>query len=591
MDKPASSMNAPQFPAKKLEISIHSFKDRILENCVYVDKTPYIYELISNESNCFLSRPRRFGKSLLISTLKEIFSGNKELFKNCWIYDKIGWEKYNIIHLDFINVDFNSIGLERAIYHALDSLAEPFNIKLSKETIKERFLELIKLLSKEKKVVILIDEYDKPITEYIDDIPEAEKNRDILKNFYSILKSQVSNIRFLLITGVSKFSRVSIFSDLNHLADISIDPQYSNMLGYTAEEIEDYFSDYINNWEKREGQNRSILFERLKDYYDGYSWDGENFVYNPFSILSFFRTYQFRNYWFATGSPTFLVKKLKNTDIAIDRYECLSVTDSFFDKFDISSIDISVLLFQTGYLTIKTIEENEYILSYPNREVRESFFRYLLEGYSGKSHEAISPVTKKIRQTLNDNNIDAFIQSLKILLSSIPYNIQIENREAYYHSLIYIALRLSMFEVQCEIQSAMGRSDIVVLTDHYAYVMEFKLGSATTALNQIEEKKYYLPYLDTNKRVILLGIGLNEAERNIGEWKIREAKRETDELKETNKPETKVQAPNNEKNEMERQIERQMAKRMLADGLPIEMIVKYTGLSEEEIKQINLPES
>ncbi|MGE5343136.1 MAG: AAA family ATPase, partial [Candidatus Omnitrophota bacterium] len=288
----------------KLEISIHSFRDRILGNCVYVDKTQYIYELISRDSNCFLSRPRRFGKSLLLSTLKEIFSGSKELFKNCWIYDKIDWETYNIIHLDFINVDFKTIGLERALWNAMDSLAEPFNIKLSKETIKERFLELIKILSKDKKVVILIDEYDKPVIDYIEDIPEAEKNRDILKNFYSVLKSQVPNIRFLLITGVSKFSRVSIFSDLNHLKDITIQPLYSKMLGYTTEEIEYYFSDYIDKWEKQNGQNRAILFEDLKNYYNGYSWDGENFVYNPFSILSFFDDYELENYWFATGSPT-----------------------------------------------------------------------------------------------------------------------------------------------------------------------------------------------------------------------------------------------------------------------------------------------
>ncbi|MGE5340318.1 MAG: AAA family ATPase, partial [Candidatus Omnitrophota bacterium] len=505
MDKQNTSAVPPMGSVPKLEISIHSFKDRIVGNCIYVDKTQYIYELISRDSNCFLSRPRRFGKSLLISTLKEIFSGSRELFKNCWIYDKIDWETYTVIHIDFIDVDFKKFGLEEAIDHQLEDISSQLNIKLTKKSIKEKFGEMIRLLSKDKKVVILIDEYDKPVIDYIDDVPEAEKNRDILKNFYSVLKSQVPNIRFLLITGVSKFSRVSIFSDLNHLKDITIHPLYSKMLGYTTEEIEHYFSDYIELWEKQHNQNRNVLFESLKDYYDGYSWDGENFVYNPFSILNFFDTFQFKNYWFTTGIPTFLVKKLKNTDISIDQYECLSVTDSFFEKFDISSLDISVLLFQTGYLTIKSISEDEYILSYPNREVRESFLRYLLEGYSGKPQEAISPVTKKIRQTLNDNKIDDFIQCLKILFSSIPYNIQIENREAYYHSLIYIALRLSMIHVQCEIQSAMGRSDIVLLTDRYIYVIEFKMGSATSALNQIEERKYYVPYLDHKKKIILLG--------------------------------------------------------------------------------------
>ncbi|MGE5340439.1 MAG: AAA family ATPase, partial [Candidatus Omnitrophota bacterium] len=348
----------------KLGISASSFRNRIRENCVYVDKTRYIYDLITEDFAYFLSRPRRFGKSLLISTLNEIFNGNKELFKDCWIYDKIDWETYTVIHLDFIDVDFKNFGLEEAIDHKLEKMARNFQIKLVGNSMKEKFSEMIEVLAKDKPVVILIDEYDKPVIDYIDEIPEAEKNRDILKNFYSILKSQNQNIRFLLITGVSKFSKVSIFSDLNHLVDITIDPKYAAMLGYTAEEIEFYFSDYIIEWENQTQQDRTILFENLKTYYNGYSWDGKNFVYNPFSILNFFRNYLFRNYWFSSGSPTFLVNKLKNTDIFIDQYECLSVSDSFFEKFDVSSLDISVLLFQTGYLTIKEVQGKKYLLSY-----------------------------------------------------------------------------------------------------------------------------------------------------------------------------------------------------------------------------------
>ena len=220
------------------------------------------------------------------------------------------------------------------------------------------------------------------------------------------------------------------------------------------------------------------------------------------------------------------MNKLKNTDIFIDQYECLSVSDSFFEKFDISSLDISVLLFQTGYLTIKEVQGKKYLLSYPNLEVRESFLQHLLEAYSGKPQYEISPVTERVREALNENKIEDFISCLKILLSSIPYNIQIENREAYYHSLIYIALRLSMLDVQCEIQTAIGRSDIVVIADHYIYVLELKMGSAETALAQIEEKKYYYPYLDSNKKIILIGIGLSETERNIGDWKYREIEKD-----------------------------------------------------------------
>jgi len=559
----------------KLEIGKHTFKDRILENCIYVDKTQYIYELMSRDSNCFLSRPRRFGKSLLISTFKELFSGSKELFKNCWIYDKIEWIEYPIIHLDFLGVDYKKFGLEQALDDTLNSLANKFNVKLHKKSIKGKFGELIEILAKDKKVVVLIDEYDKPIIDYMGNIPEAEKNRDILKNFYSILKAQGSFIKFLLITGVSKFSKVSIFSDLNHLKDITIHPRYSKMLGYTQEEIEHYFSYYIAEWEKKPGQKRQVLFEKLKDYYNGYSWDGINFVYNPFSILSFFDTYLFDNYWFATGSPTFLVNILKKTGVSIDRYERMSVNGDFFEKFDIGTIgidNISSLLFQTGYLTIKEKKDDIYVLSYPNREVRTSFLKYLLEGFSNKPGYETNEITSQIKQALTENKIDDFIQNIKALLSSIPYNIQIENREAYYHSLIYVALKISMMDVQAEIQTALGRSDIVVSLDRYIYIIEFKMGSAQSALDQIEDKQYYAPYLGKSKKIILLGIGFAKTERNIGDWKSRE-------LGEIGSK------TNMDITEEAKEEKWQMVKQMLADKLPIELIVKYSGLSEEEIKE------
>lgn len=561
-------------PGYKLEIGKHTFKDRILENCIYVDKTKHIYELMSRESNCFLSRPRRFGKSLLISTFKEIFSGSKELFKNCWIYDKIEWLEYPIIHLDFLSVPFKSLGLERALFKKLDSISAQFNVKLQGEAISEKFDELIGILAKNKKVVVLIDEYDKPIIDYMDNIPEAEKNRDSLKNFYSILKAHSANIRFLLITGVSKFSRISIFSDLNHLKDITINPRYSKMLGYTQEEIEHYFSHYIADWEKKNGQDRQVLFEKLKDYYNGYSWDGINFVYNPFSILSFFDNYLFDNYWFATGSPTFLVNILKKTGVSVDRYEHMRVNGNFFEKFDIGTIgvdNISSLLFQTGYLTIKEINDQVYILSYPNREVKTAFLQYLLESFSNKPGDETNEIALKIKQALAEKKIDDFIRDIKALLSSIPYNIHIENREAYYHSLIYIVLKISLMDVHAEIQTALGRSDIVVSIDRYIYIIEFKIGSGQEALDQIEEKQYYSPYLGKNKTIILLGIGFAETERNIRDWKSKEIGETGSEIK---KGETKE----------DEDKKWQMAKQMLADKLPMGLIVKYTGLTEDQIK-------
>lgn len=579
----------------KLEIGKSTFRDRILENCIYVDKTQYIYELINRDSNCFLSRPRRFGKSLLVSTFKELFSSSKDLFKNCWIYDKIEWEAYPILHLDFIKVDYKTFGLVRAIDKQLNGLAEQFGIKLTGESIKEKFNELIETLAKTKKVVVLIDEFDKPIIDYMKDIPQAIENRDILKDFYSILKAHNSNLKFLFITGVSKFSRVSIFSDLNHLKDITIHPRYSSMLGYTQEEIEFNFASYIEEWVINTGLARQILFEKLKDYYDGYSWDGINFVYNPFSILNFFDTYRFDNYWFATGTPTFLVDIIKNTVVLVGQYDYMRVSGTFFEKYDIENIgkdNISSLLFQTGYITIKNVIKNNYVLSYPNREVKTSFLQCLLEGFSNKPEYETNTITSKIKQSLTNNRLDEFIDNLRILLSSIPYNIQIKNREAYYHSLIYIALQLSMIDVRAEVQTALGRSDIVINMDQFIYIMEFKRSNAKSALDQILEKQYYAPYVGRNKKIILLGIELNETDRNVGDWIAFDiesnqiiSQSENSEKKSAIEKGASVLKNNNFKL-IKKEEKRIMAIQMLKDNIPIKLISKYSGLSEKEIKKL-----
>jgi hypothetical protein len=269
------------------------------------------------------------------------------------------------------------------------------------------------------------------------------------------------------------------------------------------------------------------------------------------------------------------VNILKKTGASIDRYERMSVNENFFEKFDIGTIgidNISSLLFQTGYLTIKEIKDDIYMLSYPNREVRTAFLQYLLDGFSNKPGDETNEITSQIKQALAENKIDDFIQNIKALLSSIPYNIQIEHREAYYHSLIYVALKISMTDVQAEIQTALGRSDIVVSLDRYIYIIEFKMGSAQSALDQIEDKQYYSPYLGKNKTIILLGIGFAKTERNIGDWKSRvlgEIGSET----------------NMDITEEAKEEKWQMVKQMLADKLPIELIVKYSGLSEKEIKE------
>jgi hypothetical protein len=379
---------------------------------------------------------------------------------------------------------------------------------------------------------------------------------------------------------------------LNHLNDITLHPRYSRMLGFTQEEIEYYFSYYISKWENQTGEDRQVLFEKLKDFYNGYSWDGVHFVYNPFSILSFFDSFRFDNYWFASGSPTFLINILKTSPGFIDQYNRFETDTDFFDKYDIDALNISSLLFQTGYLTIKERKEQVFTLSYPNREVRTAFFKHLLEGFSNKTNEERNQITRNIKNTLSENNIDEFITQIKTLLSSIPYNIQIKNREAYYHSLIYVALQLSMLDVGAEIQTAFGRSDIVVSMEHYIYIIEFKLGTAQSALDQIDAKEYYASYLGKNKKVILLGIGLDEAKRNIGDWESKEAgvkaRKSKPKKPGKEKPGQKQKpAPRTPKDENEttgREEKHRMANLMLSKNYPIEEIILLTGLSEEEIR-------
>ena len=294
---------------KDLPISIQTFKKMREGDYVYVDKTKFVHDIVKNEGNYFLSRPRRFGKSLLINTFKELFLGNEELFRGLWIHDKWDWSKTNpVIHLSFDKMSYDGLGLDGAITHQLKVLAEENNIQFSTNDYKTQFEELLKkLFEKKGKVVLLIDEYDKPIIDYLEkeNLPQAKKNQKIMKNFYAVLKSSEAYLRFFFITGVSKFSKVSIFSDLNHVDDLTLDKKYATMFGYTQEELEFYFEDHIQSVMKSLELTREDLLERMRIWYDGYSWDGKNKLYNPYGIIHFFNKETFHNFWFTSGMPTF----------------------------------------------------------------------------------------------------------------------------------------------------------------------------------------------------------------------------------------------------------------------------------------------
>jgi len=512
---------------KKLPLSIQIFPKLINNDCLYVDKTKIIYDLLSgNGEYFFLSRPRRFGKSLLVSTLAEIFRGNKELFKGLWIYDRIEWTAHPVIHIDLSTIDFKTPEiLEESLKAFLKETAITYGVILDdKRTYKDNFVELIKKLSSLNQVVILIDEYDKPLLEYIEteEIEMSKNIRRVLKNFYGILKGMGAYIRFVFITGVSKFSRVSVFSDLNNLIDITLNEKFSMLLGYTEEELRYYFSSHIERMAQKEGMAPEELLKIIREWYNGYSWDGKNFVYNPFSILSLFNTDSFDNYWFSTGTPTFLIKRIREGRDELMEFENMSMEGITFDSFDIENPDIACLLFQAGYLTIKKITKQNvvksYELSYPNREVRESFLTNLFGEYSVKGVGEGNKILKQMIKAISSENVEGFIQEIKSLLASIPYQIFIKEKEAYYHSLVYLAFRLSGAEIHCEDCTNTGRIDAVWETGKTVYILEFKVGTAEEALKQIKAMNYFEKYVGKEKKIVLLGIGFDPEKRNIGDY-------------------------------------------------------------------------
>ncbi len=516
---------------KNLPLGVQTFRDFIELNYLYVDKTKDIYDLFAKGGKyAFLSRPRRFGKSVLVSTLAEIFSGKKQLFKGLWIYDKIEWIKHPVIHIDFSKITFKDPNsLEQALEMLVEKIAEDNHIKLDpRYFLKEKFGQLIEKMSgaQQQKVVILIDEYDKPMIQYVEanNTQKALEIRDVLKNFYSVIKGSDEFLRFVLITGVSKFSRVSIFSDLNNLDDLTLQEQYSTIVGYTQRELEHYFSPYIDQLAKKRSQSKNALMEIIKKWYDGYSWDAKNFVYNPFSIVNLFKVGSFENFWFATGTPTFLINILKERQVDLLELENLKAYKYTFDSFKIENISTSALLFQTGYLTVKKItiededEEKVYSLDYPNYEVKNSFLTNILDAYTQEKKDFDAGIPKRIGKAIKLGNMEGFIKEIKALFASIPYHLIFGEKEAYYHTVIYLILTLAGAQVRCEEATNKGRIDAVVETENRIYIIEFKMGTAAEAIAQIKEKKYYEKYQGQEKEIFLLGIGFDSQERNIGNY-------------------------------------------------------------------------
>jgi Predicted AAA-ATPase/PD-(D/E)XK nuclease superfamily len=493
---------------QKYPIGIQDFRSLRQDGYVYVDKTEQVHRLVTQGKYYFLSRPRRFGKSLLLSTLKEVFLGSRELFKGLWIEDKNDWGRTSpVIHLSFARLDTRDRSLTDSLGDLLVKTAAGFGLSLQAPTVKEKYAELIeKLYQQHGPVAMLIDEYDKPITDFLgqDELPTALANRDTLKSFYSVVKDLDPYIRFFFLTGVSRFSKVSIFSDLNNLNDISVTGLYATLLGYTQAELEHYFGQEIDLLAISEGMGRQEMLDKVKLWYNGYLWGGRETVYNPFSVLNLAQKGEFSNYWFATGTPTFLVKKLREK-FTYDLEE-VQVTEAQLGNFQVEDVDELALLFQTGYLTIREKTADIYTLRYPNQEVRHALLQFMLTGFSHQA-QAGALILNMVRY-LQKRDYDRFRDALNTLLAQVPYDQFMERYEAFYHAIFFMAFSLMQAYTQAEVQVARGRIDVVVHTADAFFVIEFKVnGGAAEALAQIREKGYHQKYLHQGREVVLIGLG------------------------------------------------------------------------------------
>ncbi len=508
---------------QKYSLGIQSFRELREQNCVYVDKTQYIYNLITQLKCTFLSHPRRFGKSLLISTLEYLFQGRQDLFKGLWIEDKITWEEHPVLSFSFAKADFHKMDFENYLDSKIEEHAKHFEIVLQTKTIASKIEELIITLSKryQKGVVLLVDEYDKPITEFLrkDDLAIADRNRETMRLFYSPLKDLDEHLRFLFLTGVSKFSKVSIFSDLNHLEDITMGRRFPTLLGYTEAEITHHFQERIQEIADIQALTYEKCFETMRLWYNGYSWNkGKDKVYNPTSVLKFLSDMEFQNYWFETGTPAFLVDMLKNKFLY--NLETIDVSSKRLGSFMLENIDEITLLYQTGYLTIQNKEDDDiYTLGYPNKEVRDSMNHYLLAEYT--CQQDLKPSVRDIFRCMQKRDFEQLFKIMNGLFGEIPYQIFDAKQEKYYHAIIFLTFRLLGYYAQAEPSTSKGRIDVVVETKDVIFIFEFKVnGTLEEAMAQIHKNRYYQRYEGAGKEIYLMAVVCQDKE--IKEYKVEQ---------------------------------------------------------------------
>jgi len=517
---------------QKLANDIDDFEKLVTENYLYVDKTKFLDKIVNSNTYYFLSRPRRFGKTLFVDTLEKFYQGKKELFKGLYIYEQDwNWEEYPIIRLDFNRLEHSTTeNLKIEMQEFLEDYARQYNLKLSSTLVSSKFEELIiKISEKEnKRVVLLIDEYDKAIISHLsqdqEEIKIAESNQNFLKAIYDNLKPLIKHLELVFITGISKFSKLSIFSTLNNLIELDMHPEFSHMLGYTEEELHHNFDPYFAEFAAEIGESKEELYAEFKRMYNGFRFSDEDIrVYNPYSIAKALEAKKIDNYWFESGTPGFLIELLKNEQYEIPKLADLEVFKSQLKAYDITRLQLIPLLFQTGYLTIKEKLTGDFLrLSYPNQEVETAFSQNLISELS--NYEADLSLIRKLRLALNDFDLEVFINNIRYLFESIA-NINIpaaaSERESYYHTMFYLTAELLAdrdLKIDSELLTARGRIDMVVESKDKVFILEFKANqSAEKAVTQIKEKGYADKYKFQDKQIILIGINFSTEKKNISE--------------------------------------------------------------------------
>ncbi len=507
----------------KYPIGIQTFSEIRKNNYVYVDKTRYVYDLATLGKFYFLARPRRFGKSLFLSTLSSYFLGQKEYFKGLAIDElEKDWTVYPVLYLSLNTGKFSEKGILEKVLK--DNLEEWENLYGKKgDDVATRFKNVIRFACEKtgKQVVVLVDEYDKPLLETINDEELNDDSRRTLKAFYSALKDQEQYIRFAFLTGVTRFSHVSIFSDLNQLKDISLDRNYAEICGISEVELHKYFDESINILASENDMTFGQCCDKLKEMYDGYHFHQSSVgMYNPYSLLNAVMDNEFGDYWFRSGTPTFLVKLLQKNEFNLKLLEKTSMTADMIgnvDNFDTNPIPI---IYQSGYLTIKNYDSRfkSYAIGYPNKEVEEGFINFLLPYYTPINGTKTATILERFVKDVEKGDADSFLQTMKTLLDGGNYQIA-GDKEIYFQNCMYLIFKLMGFYVQVEYCTSQGRIDVVLGTNDYLYVMELKVtASAQEAIRQIDEKGYMLPFKQDTRKLVKIGIAFSLDTRTLTEW-------------------------------------------------------------------------